>query len=127
MPRPPLPPAFPVLRAGASLGALALLAGAVAFPSRLGISQRATAPKPVPAAFVSDIVWMPPGLLTADAKKLPGQKTPPCYPRLQVEYDGACWVPHASKPPCPDGAFEGDGKCLVPVAPAPKPNTSMVP
>jgi hypothetical protein len=127
MPRPPLPPVPPLVKAGTSLGALAIIAGALAFPGRLAVSPRAAALKPMPAAFVSDIVWMPPGALTSAAKKLPGQKTPPCYPRLQVEFDGACWVPHASKPPCPDGAFEGDGKCLVPVAPAPKPNTSMGP
>lgn len=128
MPRPPLPPVPPALRWGSSLGALAIIAGAIAFPAKLGVSPKARSDKPVPVAFASDIVWLPPGALTSDAAKaFPGQKKRPCHPKVQVEWDGVCWIPHRSAPPCPEGTFEGGGQCLVPVAPAPKPNTSMGP
>lgn len=127
MPRPLLPPVPPAVRWGSSVGALALIAGALAFPARIAPAQKPRG-GPVPVSFATDVVWLPPGALTADAaKRFPGQKLPPCYPKVQVEWDKACWIPHASKPPCPEGTFEGAGQCLVPVAPAPKPNTSMGP
>lgn len=118
MPRHPL---LPILRVGfaLSLGALLL--------------YRTRRPPPEPLAapvWASDIQEWPPGLLRAGEKAtapLPGQKRPPCAPRLEREVAGACWIPHAERPPCPDGTYEGQGMCLVPVRAAQRPSTSVRP
>jgi hypothetical protein len=41
----------------------------------------------------------------------PGQKRPPCKPRVEVEINGGCWVPHKEKAPCPEDLFEHRGEC----------------
>ena len=61
------------------------------------------------------------------AKPFKGQKEPPCARGLEVEFAKACWIPHESRPPCPYGAFEGAGRCLVPVKAASRPPTSLRP
>lgn len=60
-------------------------------------------------------------------KPLPGQKTPPCVPRVERELAGACWQPHLERPPCPPGFFEGDGMCLQPVLATRRPGTTINP
>ena len=44
-----------------------------------------------------------------------GQMRPPCVPYTHVEINGACWVPHAAKPPCPVGTYLHEGKCYMPI------------
>lgn len=44
-----------------------------------------------------------------------GQKRAPCTRHIQVEIIGACWIPHKLRAPCPDGLYEYEGKCYVPV------------
>ena len=56
----------------------------------------------------------------APAEKMPkepmeGQKLPPCRRPIQVELYGGCWMPHEMKAPCPDGLYEHEGKCYVPI------------
>ncbi|MGZ3460651.1 MAG: hypothetical protein ACXU86_19355 [Archangium sp.] len=53
------------------------------------------------------------------------QKRAPCNPRVEVEVAGVCWVPHATKPPCPPELTEYAGQCLLPVAKAQRPPTSL--
>ncbi len=58
------------------------------------------------------------------SKPYPGQKRPPCRPRVEVEINGGCWVPHAEKAPCPEGLFEHEGKChTVSMQPPPMPQS----
>jgi hypothetical protein len=52
------------------------------------------------------------------SKPYPGQKRPPCKPRVEVEIMGACWVPHKLKAPCPEDLYEYKGECYT---------TSMLP
>jgi hypothetical protein len=46
-------------------------------------------------------------------KPYPGQKRPPCKPRLELELNGGCWVPHREKAPCPEDLFEYQGECYM--------------
>jgi hypothetical protein len=47
------------------------------------------------------------------SKPYPGQKRPPCKPRLEMELNGGCWVPHEEKAPCHEDLFEHQGKCYM--------------
>jgi hypothetical protein len=47
------------------------------------------------------------------SKPYPGQKRPPCKPRLELELNGGCWVPHEEKAPCLEELFEHQGKCYM--------------
>ena len=47
------------------------------------------------------------------AKPYKGQKRPPCTPRIEVEINGGCWVPHELKAPCPEQLHEYQGKCYT--------------
>jgi hypothetical protein len=47
------------------------------------------------------------------SKPYPGQKRPPCKPRLELELNGGCWVPHREKAPCPEDLFEYQGECYM--------------
>jgi hypothetical protein len=42
-----------------------------------------------------------------------GQKRPPCTPRVEVEIQGGCWVPHKLKAPCPEELHEYQGECYT--------------
>jgi len=127
MPRPPLPPVPPIVKWGSSAGALALIAGALAFPGRLAPASKA------PPAFVpqvwANVVMVPAGPLASDQdfEKSERQKKPPCTAEIEVEYGGYCWMPHASKPPCHAGLIEGKGQCLARVPKPQRPNTSVGP
>jgi hypothetical protein len=47
------------------------------------------------------------------SKPYPGQKRPPCKPRVEMELNGGCWVPHAEKAPCPEDLFEYQERCYT--------------
>lgn len=119
----PQRPLLPLLRLGAAL-ALGLL---VLWPK--SVAERAgSAPGPVPAAWTTDVNHWGSGELRAGEKAtgpLPGQKRPPCVPRVEREEVGACWWPHAERPPCPPGFYEATGMCLAPVRAAQRPSTSL--
>jgi len=53
------------------------------------------------------------------SKPYKGQKRPPCTPRIEVEINGGCWVPHELKAPCPEELFEYQGKCYTTAMRAP--------
>lgn len=56
----------------------------------------------------------------------PQQKRAPCTPGLELEVSGACWLSLEQKPPrCPRQAVAYQGKCLLPVAVARRPPTSL--
>ncbi|HZH77794.1 MAG TPA: hypothetical protein VEY88_17340 [Archangium sp.] len=46
-------------------------------------------------------------------KPFKGQKRPPCTPRVEMEINGGCWVPHMLKAPCPEELFEYQGQCYT--------------
>lgn len=54
-----------------------------------------------------------------------GQKRPPCTRYAEVELNGACWMPHELKAPCPDVLFEHQGKCYAPAYSAKPPPSSL--
>lgn len=112
MPRPPL---FPVLR----LGALVVVTGAVLLtPSAIPPPRVTLLP---PSEAWVDTRWVL-GLSEGakmDGPRGPQQKKPPCLPRTERELFGVCWALHGELPPCPDGTFEAQGRCFMPVI-APK-------
>jgi len=61
-------------------------------------------------------------------KPLPGQRQPPCVPRIETVLRGACWV-HVGNmsPPCGTTAYEWDGRCYIATFNAPRQPTSKPP
>jgi eukaryotic-like serine/threonine-protein kinase len=59
-------------------------------------------------------------------KPFPGQRQPPCIPRVETVLRGACWVcVNDMKPPCGNNAYEWEGKCYIPALnPARQPTAS---
>jgi serine/threonine protein kinase len=58
----------------------------------------------------------------------PGQRKPPCEPRLETVIMGACWVRVGSETsPCGMKMFDWDGKCFTPSFTAPSQPTSDEP
>lgn len=127
MPRPPL---FPLLRLSAVLAfAACLLLAPRPSPAPIPTTTPPipAIPAPVWAVNMSDgaaMSWRPMERATGPLK---GQKRPPCDKSMEVEYVGACWVPHRTPPPCPPRLFEGDGVCLVPVVAAQSPPVTLRP
>ncbi|ADO72426.1 serine/threonine protein kinase [Stigmatella aurantiaca] len=62
--------------------------------------------------------------LAVPKKPFPGQRRPPCKPRVETEIHGGCWSPHREMPPCDDSMFEWQGSCYVPVLDIQRPTTS---
>lgn len=118
-------PLYPVLRAGAVLVAASAFFASQE-PAR---SSRVVLPTPLPDEAWTDTRWVD-GLhegAKMTGPRGPQQKKPPCLPRTERELFGVCWALHGEKPPCPDGTFEAQGSCFMPVvAPARQP-TSVVP
>jgi hypothetical protein len=61
------------------------------------------------------------------SKPYKGQKRPPCTPRIEVEINGGCWVPHMLKAPCPEELFEHKGQCYTTAMLAPRLPQSLEP
>jgi hypothetical protein len=61
------------------------------------------------------------------SKPYPGQKRPPCKPRLELELNGGCWVPHREKAPCLEDLFEYQGECYMASMQPPKMPQSVGP
>lgn len=121
--RPPLPSTSPLTRLGPPASFLFVLALAVALPA----PNKAPAPAQEPQEAWADVIQVPAGALEADAAKRV-QKRPPCTPELEVEWEGLCWVPHATRPPkCAPGLVSGGGQCLMRVPVPTPPNTSVQP
>lgn len=113
-------PLLPLLSVGV---AAALVSAAVVLHARRPRSEPQQ-----PAMWVADVRDWGPGRLGVGLKAtgpLPGQKRPPCEPRVEREAVGACWWPHLEKPPCPPGFYEYEGMCLAPVALSRRPATSL--
>jgi hypothetical protein len=58
-------------------------------------------------------------------KPFPGQRQPPCSPRIETVLRGACWLCLDMKPPCGNNAYEWEGRCCIPsfnAAPQPTSN-----
>ncbi|HVG61567.1 MAG TPA: hypothetical protein VNA24_23610, partial [Hyalangium sp.] len=49
------------------------------------------------------------------SKPFPGQRRPPCAPRVEREIIGACWIGpfKGQEPPCGDRMFDYEGECFV--------------
>jgi hypothetical protein len=60
-------------------------------------------------------------------KLFPGQRQPPCVPRIETALRGGCWVEAAAKPPCSNVAYEWEGKCYTPSIPQTRQPTSKPP
>ncbi len=60
-------------------------------------------------------------------KPFPGQRQPPCTPRIETVLRGASWMEIVAKPPCGNNAYEWEGKCYFPVFNAPRQPTSNPP
>jgi eukaryotic-like serine/threonine-protein kinase len=60
-------------------------------------------------------------------KPFPGQRQPPCKPRIEAVLRGACWVELGAKPPCSNDAYEWEGKCYIPSLPPARQPTSKPP
>jgi hypothetical protein len=62
-------------------------------------------------------------------KPFPGQRQPPCTPRVETVLRGACWVGVIDmKPPCGNNAFDWEGKCYIPALnPARQPTSNTPP
>jgi len=114
-------PLLPLLRVGAVLSVSVVLL----------YCQRRRPPESTADIFWAvDINETGSGFLRVGEKvvgPLPGQKKPPCVPRVERELVGACWQPHLERPPCPPGFFDGDGMCLQPVLASKRPSTSIQP
>lgn len=80
--------------------------------------------------LVKSLRSMVPGdslMLTRAVPKQPykGQAKPPCLPKVEVELQGGCWVPHKLKAPCPPELHEHQGECYTPSYPAQPPPQSV--
>jgi hypothetical protein len=116
-------PLYPVLRAGA----VVVFGAALLYPSTSRRSPPPPAVEVEPSAWV-DVSALEPGTVAFPVTKaLAGQKKPPCEPRLEKEILGACWAPHAEKPPCPRGSGEYSGACYLAVRAPERPPTSVDP
>jgi hypothetical protein len=60
-------------------------------------------------------------------KPFPGQRQPPCAPRIETVLRGVCWVEISAKPPCGNVAYEWEGKCYMPSMPQGRQPTSNPP
>jgi hypothetical protein len=60
-------------------------------------------------------------------KPFPGQRQPPCIPRIEAALRGVCWVVLDTKPPCGNNAYEWEGKCYIPSINLPRQPTSNPP
>jgi serine/threonine protein kinase len=60
-------------------------------------------------------------------KPFPGQRQPPCIPRIEAVLLGVCWVVLDAKPPCGNAAYEWEGKCYIPAISPPRQPTSNPP
>lgn len=131
MKRPVYAPTYTTFRAAATCASALLIASVVALP---GAAPVADTPDggvvtEVSVSWATDAAEPDASVVakTRAAKAQPGQKKPPCTPKVQMELDGVCWVVTIATPPCPDDTAEGAGRCLVPVAPAPRTPTSLDP
>jgi hypothetical protein len=61
-------------------------------------------------------------------KPLPGQRQPPCSPRIETVLREACWIcVHDMKPPCGNNAYEWESRCCIPSFNAARQPTSNPP
>jgi eukaryotic-like serine/threonine-protein kinase len=92
---------------------------------RVSVGDSAMSPAiatPAPA-FQDDRV--PTLALPLPEKPFPGQRQPPCTPRIETALRGACWVVLKMRPPCGDNAYEWEGTCYIPsLSPARQPTSS---
>jgi len=58
---------------------------------------------------------------------LPGQARPPCKKPLEEAIHGGCWVALKLKPPCGKHAYDWNGACYWPVAPAKRAPNAVTP
>lgn len=119
---------YPVLRSGAS----------VVFVAMLAVATNSDDDPPADSAALPDEAWTDTRWVDGfhEGAKMTGprgpqQKRPPCLPRTERELMGVCWAPHIERPPCPDGTFEGTGSgagsCFMPVLAAGRPRNTLDP
>jgi serine/threonine protein kinase len=57
----------------------------------------------------------------------PGQRKPPCNPKVERVINGACWAGGIEKPPCGPGAYDYEERCYMPSFNPPRLPTSGEP
>jgi hypothetical protein len=120
-------PLFPIFRVVLVLASGAFLVLATSGKPSPAVACAPAASAPIPALWATDIAMgtLGEGLFGEAVRPFPGQKRPPCVRGVEVDWAGACWIPHEVRPPCPPGLYEGAGRCLVPVKAEPRPPTSV--
>jgi hypothetical protein len=129
------------LAGAAAVGALVFVGmhrAPASLPPKSPDSVASVEPAPMSDAIPTDTAVTPTenarvgledGGIPALARPLPskpykGQKRPPCTPRVEVEINGGCWVPHELKAPCPEQLHEYQGKCYtITLQPQPLPQS----
>jgi hypothetical protein len=73
------------------------------------MSPALSTPAPAPQGGKASTVARP-----LPEKPFPGQRQPPCIPRIETVLRGACWALLDAKPPCSSIAYEWEGRCYIP-------------
>jgi hypothetical protein len=76
------------------------------------MSPAHSTPAPAPQCSRASTVARP-----LPEKPFPGQRQPPCTPRMGAAIRGVCWVVLNMKPPCGNAAYEWEGRCYLPSMP----------
>jgi eukaryotic-like serine/threonine-protein kinase len=93
----------------------------------VGLADASVTPEALAAAASFENAVQPNKFVALEMPKHPfaGQKRPPCKPQRETEIRGGCWV--NVQAPCADDGYVWAGKCFLPVAAQPRPDTSNYP
>ncbi|WP_225409892.1 serine/threonine protein kinase [Stigmatella hybrida] len=93
----------------------------------VGLADASVTPEALAAAASFENATLPGEFVALEMPKRPfaGQKRPPCKPQRETEIRGGCWV--NVQAPCEDDGYVWAGKCFLPVAAQPRPDTSNYP
>jgi hypothetical protein len=77
------------------------------------------------SAVTTSTARVDPGRISREIPEdpLPGQRKPPCIPRMETTIQGACWKPLRFDAPCGDD-YEWEGRCYTPSLNSPRQPTS---
>ncbi len=121
-------PYWAALACGVLLAVLVLVPRTTSVPPPNEAPAEALAlPVPLPEKPDTRVFGNTVGPIARGMPKQPfeGQKLAPCDKGLEVEMLGACWVEISAKAPCHQKAIEHEGRCYLPVHPAPRGNPAI--